>query len=150
MRCRFFYYLYFSCLYNSYKKPQQAETPSVTYNVCQIWFRMTVQWISHCAASSMRVGSIWACVTHPLQHSALASVCVSCWSAGISVRQLAASRCLRHLVGSVERKSMALCWSDRDQSDLYRHNVTAEHCFTLPPELKQAFMLLWHTSNNEP
>lgn len=122
----------FSNIYhNGYKTPQQAETPSVTYHVYEIWFRMTVQWISHCAASSiLRVGSIWACVTHPLQHSASASVCVSCWVAGISVRQLAVSRCLRHLVGSAERKSMGLCWLDRDQSGLYRHSVTAEHCFT--------------------
>lgn len=87
---------------------------------------------------SLRVGYIWACVTHPLQHSALASVRVSCWLAGISVCQLAASRCLRHLVGSVDRRSMALCRlegsSERDRSDLYHRQrkseqITDSRCF---------------------
>lgn len=112
-----------SSLYAGYKTPQLTETPSVTYHVYEIWFRMTVQCISQCAASSIPESGIYLsmCDSKPFQqHSALASVCVSCWFAAISVCQLAASRCLRHLVRfcreeintslMIRRGSICLIW----------------------------------------
>lgn len=122
-----FYYLYFSCLHPGHRTPRLTETPSV-HTTCM---RYDSEWQysgSHIVPhpASLRVGSIWACVTHPLQHSALASVCVSCWLAGISVCQLAASRCLRHLVGSVERKSMALCWLEAPLTGINQTYTTAK------------------------
>lgn len=128
-----------------YKTPEPTETPSVAHRVCELWFR--IQWVSHCAF--LRVGSIWVCVNHPLRHNALASDCISCWLACRNVCQLAASRCLRQLLVSMERKINS--WllirgpSDVDQSNLRCHKVTALELGTASRSLSCSYkcLCLW-------